>query len=123
MYKEVTLLLFAHWVGDYVLQTNEMAYYKGRSLRWLTIHVAVYSIPIGAAAFILFRPGVILQFCDINFALHWATDFITSRLAYHYKETPRIYYPIIGFDQFIHGACLILTANYVHSLTGSFQFY
>ena len=37
------------------------------------------------------------------------TDFFTSKLASKYQDKPRIFYPVLGFDQMIHGLCLYLT--------------
>lgn len=109
------LLLFAHWVGDYGLQTNEMANNKGTSLRWLNIHVAAYSVPLLAAAFILFPWELALRFALVNSVLHWVIDFLTTKLSRQVRDTPRLYYPLIGFDQFLHGACLLGTYYYMGS--------
>jgi hypothetical protein len=108
MYTAI-LLLFAHWVGDYALQTNEMANRKGDSLRWLNIHVIVYSLPILAAALILFDWRMALKYTLVNSLLHWMIDFTTTRIAGQVRDKPRLFYPIIGFDQFLHGACLLWT--------------
>ena len=41
-------LLVAHLVGDFMLQTDQMAQNKGRSWQWMLKHVGLYSIPITA---------------------------------------------------------------------------
>lgn len=111
MYSGI-LLLFAHWIGDYLFQTNEMATSKGRSFYWLNVHVAVYTLPILASALMLFPWDIALYFALLNALFHWITDFVTTRLAYRYQSNPRLFYPIIGFDQFTHGACLLGTLLY-----------
>ena len=42
------LLLLAHLVGDYVLQSHVMATRKTSSWRWAFIHAAFYSLPFAA---------------------------------------------------------------------------
>jgi hypothetical protein len=109
-------LLFTHWVGDYALQTNDMAVNKYKSIRWLTIHVGVYAIPLSVTALVLFTLEFAVYYVIINALLHWITDFITSRIAYRFHDRPRLYYPIVGFDQFIHAFCLLRSVELIHSL-------
>ncbi len=107
------LLLFAHWVGDYGLQTNEMANNKATSIRWLTIHVLVYAVVLLLVTALIFPIKSAILFCLVNAGLHWLTDLCTGRLAARVKANPRHYYPVIGFDQFLHAASLLLTAEWV----------
>lgn len=107
-------LLFTHWVGDYVLQFNEMAARKSKSFKWLTIHVLVYTGTLLLGSFLLvFFDMMALDkvaiFVAVNGAIHWVTDLITSRLADRVANTPRLYYPIVGFDQLLHTATLLFT--------------
>lgn len=64
-------LLLAHFVGDFLLQSNWMA--MGKSTRWrpLVAHVAIYSL--------CFLPWG-WQFAAVTFGLHLATDYVTSRV-------------------------------------------
>jgi len=103
------LILFAHWVGDYALQTSAMALRKYKSIRWLTLHVLVYALPVLAASILLLPWPLAASYVGANAALHWITDFCTSKIAHRYKENPRIYFPILGFDQYIHALCLLGT--------------
>jgi len=102
-------LFFAHWIGDYVFQTSKMATQKSSHIGWLLIHVVVYTSVVGAGALLIFswREGV--RFALVNGGLHLVTDFFTSRLAARFSSTPRIFYPILGFDQFIHISLLVWT--------------
>lgn len=108
-YIDLIVLFFAHWVGDFLLQTSEMATNKSRSLKWLTLHVSIYSLVL------LFFSALVLDwrtlgwFILVNAILHWITDFFTSRLALKYQEQPKVFYPILGFDQLIHYSCLVVT--------------
>jgi hypothetical protein len=105
------VLLFAHWVGDYLLQSNEMATQKATSLKWLTIHVGVYCIPVFVASALLFPLRHALTYIAINGALHWVTDLASSRVATRYRSNPRVFHSIVGFDQLFHGACLLATVD------------
>jgi hypothetical protein len=109
--QNAIVLLLAHWVGDYLLQTNEMATQKATSLKWLTIHVAVYCIPILVAGILLFSMQQALTYLAINASLHWLTDLVTSRLATRYRANPRVFHLVVGFDQFFHSACLLGTVE------------
>src|SRR5690606_13397594 len=77
-------LMFAHWVGDFVLQGRWMANNKSKSLRALGAHVAVYTATILASCLI---PGLgaipgrsMLAFVGVTGVLHFLTDAITSRI-------------------------------------------
>lgn len=103
------IILVAHWVGDYLLQTSKMAIQKNSSLKWLGLHVLTYFIVLLAIVNFVFSWQVALGYAVINGLLHLMTDFFTSKLAGKYVERPRIFYPIIGFDQMIHLICLYWT--------------
>lgn len=98
----ILTLLFLHWFADFVCQTREMANNKSKSVKWLSIHVLVYS-----AFFIIISP----MYALINGILHWITDFTTSKITSHYWKEQKIkaFFTTIGFDQFIHAASLFLT--------------
>jgi hypothetical protein len=104
-----TLLLFGHWVGDFLFQSTAMATKKSKSLGWLSYHVLVYYAFIQVTAIILFDIRTAFYYAVINGILHWVVDFFTSRVAAMYYSKPRILYPIIGFDQFLHVTCLWIT--------------
>lgn len=111
-------LLFIHWVGDYLLQSNKMAVMKSQSIKWLTIHVLVYTAVLLVGVLLLIPFHVIpidhiATFILINGALHWITDLITSRIALRVVDTPRIYHPVIGFDQFLHAVALLVTLQWL----------
>lgn len=100
------VLLLAHWIGDYLLQTNNMALKKHGSLKWLSLHVLVYATVLLILCNLVFSWQIALGYAVINSLLHWITDFFTSKLAAQYHSNRRIFYSILGFDQFVHMACL-----------------
>lgn len=63
--------LIAHFVGDFLFQTDWMALNKSKRFDALTIHVAIYSL--------CFLPWG-LKFFFLTLLTHWITDFYTSRL-------------------------------------------
>lgn len=99
---DVLLILTLHLLGDFVLQSQKMALNKSKSSKWLGAHVGVYTLcllPLGPA------------YAAVNGALHFATDFVTSRItSWLYREN-RIheFFLIIGCDQYIHVVTLLAT--------------
>ncbi|MBL0682843.1 DUF3307 domain-containing protein [Aquimarina mytili] len=102
-------ILLAHWVGDYAFQTSKMAVGKSHHFKWLILHVLTYSGVLLLCSLILFPIKVAISFLLINCILHGITDFFTSKLTSKYRKKPRIFFPIMGFDQLIHTATLYLT--------------
>ena len=103
------LILVAHWVGDYLFQTTNMAVEKSASLKWLTLHVLTYMLVLGCFSIFLFSWKLALTYIALNGILHFITDFFTSKLAVKHQDNARVFYPILGFDQMTHGLCLYLT--------------
>lgn len=117
-------LLFAHFVGDGLLQSDWMALNKSKSNYALYIHAMVYSLCFAPWGF---------RFFLITFVCHFATDYVTSRCTsklWFFKPwemaengTPLTwiasggnrhwFFVMILFDQFLHFAQLALTANFL----------
>lgn len=116
-------LLLAHFVGDFLLQSDWMALNKSKHWDVLTIHAGVYSL-----CFIPWGP----YFVALTFLLHWGVDFCTSRVTsklwfmeiaqidwpgeeqrvlyqLKYPSTRHWFFVAIGADQLIHYATLALT--------------
>ena len=104
-------LLATHWVGDFVLQTNFQASNKSKRLDALSLHVATYTLTLFIAAIILLGVTAAVIFAAINGALHFATDYITSRASSKLweKQSWHRFFVMIGFDQLIHQATLAST--------------
>jgi hypothetical protein len=83
-----------------------MAQGKSSSLKWLSIHATVYTLPL-----MLFG----WQFALINGICHWGVDFITSRITKHLWEKKDVhnFFVVIGLDQAIHLTILYLTMKYI----------
>ncbi len=109
---DVCILLLAHWFGDYVFQSSDMALQKSHSLKWLGIHTGVYTIVILVFCFFIFSFKTALLYVAINGVIHGITDFFTSKAAAKHIKNPRRFYPILGFDQLLHTVTLYLTYFY-----------
>lgn len=98
----VLALIWMHFIGDFVFQTDQMAINKSKNNLWLLAHVLAYS-----SCFALFG----LKFLAITFVCHFVTDWFTSRgTSYLWKRERRHwFFVLIGFDQAIHLTTLLLT--------------
>jgi len=127
------LIFFTHFVADFMLQTDKMAKGKSSSNRWLTYHILAYS----AVLLLVFGPWYAL----LNGLAHWVTDYFTSRASGKQWKKAAMYqaiiadpttgvdvktwatennayhvhwfFVVIGFDQFLHAAILIITIPFI----------
>ena len=110
---QLIAILTVHWFGDYVLQTSWQASNKHKRLDALAGHVAVYTIVIGIAASFLFPLTLVrwAAFTALNGVLHFATDFVTSRISFtlRAKQDWHRFFVVIGFDQLVHQVTLAAT--------------
>jgi len=128
-YMLILQILFAHWISDFVLQSGWMATNKSKNWLALGSHVVVYTASMGflmlifgsivAAAFsttisgaiMIITPLAFVKWIALNGALHFITDAITSRITARLwkKNDMHNFFVVVGFDQFIHYSCLIIT--------------
>lgn len=97
-------ILFAHWVGDFVLQSDRMAKGKSSSNEILTEHVATYTLVILIAS-------MNLWYALLNGVIHFGIDWLTSRATSNIWKQGRIhdFFVAVGFDQYLHALTLIAT--------------
>lgn len=125
------MLIYAHYVADFICQSHNMATGKSTSNWWLSLHVITYMIVMlipcsmifffygitfsGLAYVSIVNWQMILYYVLINGALHWATDYYTSRWSRSYFQVQDYHngFNVVGLDQCIHYTCLILTAKLV----------
>lgn len=98
----ILILIWVHFLADFVLQTDQMAKNKSKSNKWLGIHVVLYSLPFSVFG---------LTFALVNSVAHFITDYITSRITSKLwsKQQVHWFFVVIGFDQAVHVTTLILT--------------
>tara|TARA_R110000868_G_scaffold1257_4_gene9857 strand:- start:2552 stop:2926 length:375 start_codon:yes stop_codon:yes gene_type:complete len=117
--KIAFVIIFIHWVADFVLQTDKMA--KGKSKNWydLLSHTLTYSTVWCFAVLFLWNQTHDLRwilvntfsFATITFVAHTITDYFTSRLNSKLwaKGDVHNFFVSVGFDQVLHYGQLFLT--------------
>ena len=109
---QLVALLLVHWVADFVMQTQWMAENKSRRLVALGAHVLTYSSVLGVATVVMFgATQPVLWFIAVNAGLHFATDFVTSRISAEMwrRQNVHAFFICIGFDQLLHQIALAAT--------------
>jgi len=107
-------ILFSHFIADFVCQTDKVAKSKSSDFGFLTEHVNIYILVLVMVGYIplamifKFEPSLVFLW---NYPSHFIIDAITSRITtYLYlKEKRHWFFVVIGLDQFLHTAILILT--------------
>jgi len=108
----VGFLFLFHFIADFVFQSRQMGENKSKSFKWLLLHVSTYAAVIGILSFPLFSNWLAFTvWIVINFYLHLATDFVTSKLSTHFylKKNMYQFWNVIGIDQAIHFTTLYYT--------------
>jgi hypothetical protein len=110
----ITNVLLIHWFADFLLQTRWQAENKSSNLIAISSHVGSYMAGMFVCLLVLaFSWKVVLMYTFVNGILHFAVDYHTSKLTSKLYKAGNIhgFFSVIGFDQFLHGACLINTIN------------
>lgn len=115
----VIFILFAHYLGDYIIQTRKQADNKHHDLLQLFYHVGSYSLVIFGMLMLgnVFNFAGTLDVMDVlrytvlNFGLHFVTDFFTSKKVKQLWGDGRAHatFAVMGLDQFIHAFSLLAT--------------
>jgi hypothetical protein len=107
------ILLAVHWVADFVCQTHWQAQNKSKRNDALALHVLTYTAILALAAAAMLGPenGRWVAFAGLNGALHFATDWCTSRWSsrLYAKQDWHNFFVVIGLDQLIHQGTLAVT--------------
>lgn len=109
--QDVILILLIHFLADFGLQTHDQAINKSSSNKYLLMHVGVYTGVFLAFAFCTMNPWSALAFGLITGIFHFATDYTTSRISKPFFESKDFHngFVVVGADQFLHVAQLLLT--------------
>ena len=129
----VYVLLVAHFVGDFICQSDWMALNKSKRWDALAIHVTVYSAVLYMAIFVSIglnaelSPRIILALVNelpyvsavgfyvlVNAVAHFVQDAITSRINSRlWQANQRHWFFVgIGADQLLHYVTLFVTAGW-----------
>lgn len=109
------LIVWLHFVADFICQTDDMATNKSTSNVWLSKHVIVYTIVLSLLLFSLGWSWLSFIFLLLNGVGHWVIDWMASRLtSYFWKKQKRHwFFVIIGLDQAIHMTTLFGTYRWL----------
>ena len=83
-FYEVSIILFAHYIADFLFQTNWMAKGKSSSLMKLSVHILTYTLVLFVCCFflILVRQDItisdLIVYAIVSGMLHFSVDFFTS---------------------------------------------
>jgi membrane-bound metal-dependent hydrolase YbcI (DUF457 family) len=129
-YLDLIIILFIHFVADFLFQSRQMGVKKSRNIYWLVAHIYVYSIITFLGWIFFFNLNLKMSFELISLTVfsHFLTDYITSKISSKFylkskkskslKESKYfewLFWSTIGFDQLIHSITLILTFKYIFS--------
>jgi predicted membrane protein len=125
---EIFIIIFVHWVADFVCQDEKWALGKSKNWNDLLSHTLTYSLIWALPVCILFgignRGGTVewyvinsLLFVLITFIFHTITDYFTSRIVSkkfakgeYGSPIPNLGgFTVIGGDQVLHYVQLFLT--------------
>lgn len=106
------LVLWIHFVADFVLQNDTMAINKSSNNKWLFIHSLIYALP-----FVIFG----FRFACVTLLLHFIVDYYSSRATttLYLNNKRHWFFVTIGLDQVLHINFLILTVQ-VFQIKGVF---
>jgi len=99
------VFIVAHYVGDFILQSREIATKKSSSILALSIHVAIYAATLLAFSFLVdFTFHQRAVFVIYNGLLHFIVDYISSRITTKAWNNGNMekFWDTIGADQFAH---------------------
>lgn len=109
----IYLIVWAHFVCDFILQSDKMARGKSSSNSRLAEHIGVYTLALMAC--VAFKTtatwdGVFL-YGLVNGTAHFATDYVTSRITKKLWAANRVhdFFVVVGLDQAMHMTTLFVT--------------
>ena len=104
----IVVILWAHFIGDFILQSDYHAVNKSKDNWALFSHICYYTMPLAAAGLII---PVSLAWLAVNAVLHGVIDYVTSRITSRLWVAGKRhwFFVTIGFDQSLHFTCLFAT--------------
>ena len=122
-------ILFLHYLGDYIFQPYSMSVRKSEDHMVLLYHTIIYTGTIYAGLLFVVGVNEAITFAVLTFFAHYVVDFVTSRVISNNSseleldpdsskpihKRLKLWGPIslLGFDQLLHQACLLIVAQVV----------
>lgn len=105
-------ILFLHFIGDFVLQSDWMAQNKSKNWVPLALHVFVY----GSALYVGLQNFHCGLFVMVNALSHYLVDTVTSRWTSALWKQGKVhwFFVVIGADQFVHATLLLSTISLIN---------
>ena len=101
----IVWMSFAHWVADFVCQSDWMAQNKSKRFWPLYLHCLCYAIVMGVSFGFLthsFHKGLVMY--NLMLWSHLVVDYFTSRWNRYLWERKEVhwFFVFVGLDQFFH---------------------
>lgn len=119
----ILIVLFTHYVSDFIYQTETQFKHKTRIYKLLFKHTLLYSTIFGSVFEIMVRldlfgaqePYIALYFTLITFITHTVVDEFTGKITHKLWRDGYDYKRLLmfGFDQIIHIAILFITIHFL----------
>jgi len=122
-------ILCLHYVADFIFQPYDLSVEKSESYTALFSHVTIYACTIYLGLLLVADIECALKFAGLNFIFHFLVDWSTSRvisdnssrLLLDPDDTKPIHkrlklwgpISLLGFDQLLHQALLLIAAYIV----------
>jgi len=126
----ISVVLFGHWLSDFILQKNKIKPTKNkkekikRILKHLNPHTLYYSVIMTILVTLLYFCNIFgaqywwssILFFFITYITHFIVDFTITLINSNYlsKNKRHLYFITIGLDQFLHYVILFWTINLIY---------
>lgn len=100
------ILIWLHWLSDFVFQTDAMAKGKSKSSKMLALHVCAY-----VTCFLWLG----WKFALVTWVAHFCTDYVSSRITSRLWAAKQVhwFFVVVGLDQALHMTQLVLTYEWL----------
>jgi hypothetical protein len=120
---EIISLLFAHFLGDWFLQSRTIALNKSKNFNYMVLHMMLVAGPIYLVAISYDVPVMVAWlFSFIYSCIHGIQDFLIWRIVpiilkvkVEYWEDKK-FYDLIAVDQFLHLSVLFILWEVFHGM-------
>jgi len=123
----ISIIIVAHFIADFMFQTDKMALNKSSNVKWLLAHILSYTFGVFVYLVIIFKCGIVQKsltfatyFALFNGATHFVVDFVTSRImkTLWIQKKRHDFFVMLGADQASHTLCLMWSWVYLTKMLG-----